>query len=36
MLRLVNSGFLAGDDWEAEYDALRKGDPMYLRSLART
>jgi uncharacterized protein YndB with AHSA1/START domain len=33
VIRLVHSGFLGGDDWEAEYDALRKGDPMYLRSL---
>jgi uncharacterized protein YndB with AHSA1/START domain len=33
MLRLVHSGFL-GDDWEAEYDALSKGNPMYLQKLA--
>jgi uncharacterized protein YndB with AHSA1/START domain len=33
VVRLVHSGFLGGDDWESEYDALRKGDPMYLRSL---
>jgi uncharacterized protein YndB with AHSA1/START domain len=33
VVRLVHNGFLGGDDWEAEYDALRKGDPMYLRSL---
>jgi uncharacterized protein YndB with AHSA1/START domain len=32
-LRFVHSGFL-GDDWEAEYDALSKGDGMYLRKLA--
>jgi uncharacterized protein YndB with AHSA1/START domain len=32
-VRLVHSGVLGGDDWESEYDALRKGDPMYLRSL---
>src|SRR5262249_1587264 len=32
-VRMVHSGFLGGDDWESEYDALRKGDPMYLRSL---
>lgn len=32
-LRFVHSGFL-GDDWEAEYEGLRKGDPMYLRKLA--
>jgi uncharacterized protein YndB with AHSA1/START domain len=33
VVRLVHSGFL-GDDWEAEYDALTKGDPMYLQKLA--
>lgn len=33
LLRLVHSGFL-GDDWEAEYDALSKGNGMYLRKLA--
>jgi uncharacterized protein YndB with AHSA1/START domain len=33
VLRFVHSGFL-GDDWEAEYDALREGDFMYLRKLA--
>jgi uncharacterized protein YndB with AHSA1/START domain len=33
VLRFVHSGFL-GDDWEAEYDALTKGDGMYLRKLA--
>lgn len=32
-IRFVHSGLLAGDDWEAEYDALKKGDPMYLRQL---
>lgn len=34
VLRFVHSGFL-GDDWEAEYDGLRKGDPFYLRKLAQ-
>jgi uncharacterized protein YndB with AHSA1/START domain len=34
VLRMVQSGVL-GDDWEAEYDALRKGTPMYLRTLAQ-
>jgi uncharacterized protein YndB with AHSA1/START domain len=34
VLRYVHSGMLGGDDWEAEYDALREGDPMYLRKLA--
>ncbi|MFC4590200.1 SRPBCC family protein [Sphaerisporangium corydalis] len=33
VLRLVHSGFL-GDDWEAQYDALKKGDPQYMRKLA--
>jgi uncharacterized protein YndB with AHSA1/START domain len=33
VLRFVHSGFL-GDDWEAEYEGLRKGDPMYLAKLA--
>ncbi|MGH8774001.1 MAG: SRPBCC family protein [Jiangellaceae bacterium] len=33
VVRLVHNGFLGGDDWESEYDALQKGDPMYLRSL---
>ena len=32
-VRLVHSGFL-GDDWEAEYEALSEGDPMYLNQLA--
>jgi uncharacterized protein YndB with AHSA1/START domain len=34
VLRWVHTGFL-GDDWEAEYDALRKGDPVYLHTLAQ-
>ena len=34
VLRFVHSGFL-GDDWETEYDALRKGDPVYLQKLAQ-
>lgn len=33
-VRWVHSGFLGQDDWESEYDALRKGDPMYLGALA--
>jgi uncharacterized protein YndB with AHSA1/START domain len=33
VLRHVHSGFLAGDDWESEYDALTKGNPLYLRTL---
>ena len=35
VVRLVQSGVFGGDDWEAEYDALRKGWPMYLRTLAQ-
>jgi uncharacterized protein YndB with AHSA1/START domain len=35
VLRFVHSGFLGGEDWEAEYDALSKGDPMYLHKLAQ-
>jgi uncharacterized protein YndB with AHSA1/START domain len=35
VVRLAQSGVLGGDDWEAEYDALRKGWPMYLRTLAQ-
>ena len=35
VVRLVHSGFLGGDDWESEYDALKKGDPMYLRTLGQ-
>jgi uncharacterized protein YndB with AHSA1/START domain len=33
VLRFVHSGFL-GDDWESEYDAVSKGDRMYLSKLA--
>jgi len=29
VVRFVRSGFLAGDDREAEYDALKQGDPAY-------
>jgi uncharacterized protein YndB with AHSA1/START domain len=32
-VRLVHNGFLGGDDWESEYDALKKGDALYLRTL---
>lgn len=32
-VRFVHSGVLGGDNWESEYDALRKGDPMYLGTL---
>ena len=33
VVRLVHNGVLAGDDWATEYDALREGDPIYLRKL---
>jgi uncharacterized protein YndB with AHSA1/START domain len=33
VLRLVTSGFIPGDDWEAEYDAMTKGGAMFLRTL---
>jgi uncharacterized protein YndB with AHSA1/START domain len=33
-LRFVHSGVLTGD-WEAQYDALGKGNPLYLRTLAQ-
>ncbi|WP_433208597.1 SRPBCC family protein [Dactylosporangium sp. CS-047395] len=33
-LRMVHSGILTGN-WEEEYDALKKGNPLYLRSLAQ-
>jgi uncharacterized protein YndB with AHSA1/START domain len=32
-LRMVHSGLLGGD-WEGQYDALKKGNPLYLRTLA--
>lgn len=35
VLRFVHSGFLPGDDWETEYEALRSGDPMYIHKLAQ-
>jgi hypothetical protein len=33
VVRLVHSGFIGHDDWESEFNALRAGDPMYLRTL---
>jgi uncharacterized protein YndB with AHSA1/START domain len=33
VLRTVTSGFLPGDDWETEYDAMTKGGAMFLRTL---
>jgi uncharacterized protein YndB with AHSA1/START domain len=35
VLRFVHSGFLPGDDWETEYEALKSGDPMYIHKLAQ-
>jgi uncharacterized protein YndB with AHSA1/START domain len=35
VLRFVHSGFLPGDDWETEFDALKQGNPMYLHKLAQ-
>lgn len=32
-LRLVTSGFLPGDDWEEEFEAMRKGGAMYFATL---
>jgi uncharacterized protein YndB with AHSA1/START domain len=34
VVRWVHSGFL-GDNWEAEYDGLSEGDPMYFHKLAQ-
>jgi uncharacterized protein YndB with AHSA1/START domain len=33
VIRAVTSGFLPGDDWEAEYDAMLKGTAMFQRTL---
>jgi len=33
VLRLVTNGFLPGDDWEDEYDAMLKGGAMYFATL---
>ncbi|MFC4496201.1 SRPBCC domain-containing protein [Streptomyces ovatisporus] len=34
VLRLVQSGFFGGDDWEDEYDGFGKGWDMFLHNLA--
>jgi uncharacterized protein YndB with AHSA1/START domain len=34
VIRAVTSGFLPGDDWDAEYDAMTKGMAMFQRTLA--
>jgi uncharacterized protein YndB with AHSA1/START domain len=33
VLRTVTSGFLPGEDWEAEYDAMTKGGELFFRTL---
>ena len=33
VLRMVTSGFIPGDDWEAEYDAMTKGGALFFRTL---
>ncbi|HEX6872091.1 MAG TPA: SRPBCC domain-containing protein [Micromonosporaceae bacterium] len=33
VLRLVANGFLPGDDWETEFDAMLKGGQMYFQTL---
>jgi uncharacterized protein YndB with AHSA1/START domain len=33
VLRMVVNGFLPGDDWEAEYEAMTKGGDMFFRTL---
>jgi uncharacterized protein YndB with AHSA1/START domain len=32
-VRIVSSGFLPGDDWEAEYEAMRRGGQMYFATM---
>src|SRR5262249_28755741 len=32
-LRIVTSGFLPGDDWEAEYEAMTRGWEMFFQTL---
>jgi uncharacterized protein YndB with AHSA1/START domain len=34
VVRIIHSGFL-GDNWEAEYDGLKEGDPAYFHKLAQ-
>ena len=33
-VHFTHRGLISGDDGEAEYEALKRGDPMYLRKLA--
>lgn len=35
VLRMVTSGFLLGDDWEAEYDAMTKGCDLFFGTLVQ-
>lgn len=35
VLRMVASGFLPGDDWEAEYDAMTKGGDLFFQTLVQ-
>src|ERR1700682_1908983 len=35
VLRCVASGFIPGDDWEAEYDSLKDGGALYFQSLVQ-
>ncbi len=35
VLRCVASGFIPGDDWEAEFDSLRDGGAMYFQTLVQ-
>jgi uncharacterized protein YndB with AHSA1/START domain len=32
-VRWLHSGMLGGDDWEAQYEGMSEGDPMYFRKL---
>jgi uncharacterized protein YndB with AHSA1/START domain len=34
LVRWVHSGALAGEDWEAQYEGMSEGDPMYFLKLA--
>jgi len=33
VVRLVNSGFGTGEEWDAQYDGLKEGWPLFLRNL---
>jgi uncharacterized protein YndB with AHSA1/START domain len=34
VLRIANSGFLPGDDWEAEFEAMTSGNDLFIATLA--